>query len=60
MGKFSISYTRKAQTQPYENVTITLTCEFDDDEISPDYAFKEVRDKVNLWLNNELKSMGLK
>jgi len=58
--KFSISYARKVQTVQFENITVTLTREFDEDEISPDYAFKEVRDKVNLWLNNELKSMGLK
>ncbi len=59
MPKFSITYARKVQTLPYENITVTFTAEFDGDEVSPDYAFGEVRDKVNQWLNNELDSMGL-
>ena len=55
MGKFSVSYTRKVQTVPYENVTISLTREFDEDECSPDHAFKEVRDTVEQWVAAELQ-----
>jgi len=58
MGKFTVSYTRKVQTVPYENVTISLTQEFDDDRCSPDYAFKEVRDTVNRWIAAELQILG--
>uniref|UniRef100_A0A6M3M7W4 Uncharacterized protein n=1 Tax=viral metagenome TaxID=1070528 RepID=A0A6M3M7W4_9ZZZZ len=55
MGKFSISYSRKVQTVMYENVTISLTREFDEDEMSPDYALKEVRDTVVKWIDAELQ-----
>jgi len=60
MAKFSIIYTRKVQTVPYENITISLSQEFDDDEVSYDYAFKEVRDRVARWIDVELKMLGLK
>jgi len=59
MGKFSITYVRKVQTQPYENVTIGLTQEFED-KMSHDDAFKEVRDRVEVWINYELQILGLK
>jgi len=39
----------------YENVTISLTREFDEDEMSPDYALKEVRDTVVKWIDAELQ-----
>ena len=55
MAKFSISYSRKVQTVVYENVTISLTREFDEDEMSHDEAFKEVRDTVETWVNYELR-----
>ncbi len=57
MGKFSVTYTRKVQTMPYENVTISLTQEFDEDEVSYDYAFKEVRDRVTRWIDVELQML---
>jgi len=60
VAKFSVSYARKVQTLPYENVTINLTAEFDDEAVSHDYAFGTVRDKVELWLKNELDMMGVK
>lgn len=59
MGKFSVSYTRKVQTVPYENVTISLTQEFDD-EVPYDHAFMEVRCKVDAWIKAELRMLGLK
>ena len=55
MGKFSVSYTRKVQTVPYENVTVNLTREFDEDEMPYDHAFKEVRDTVARWVDAELQ-----
>ncbi len=54
MGRFSVTYTRKVQTVTYENVTISLTREFDEDEVSHDHAFKEVRDTVARWIDAEL------
>lgn len=59
MAKFSVSYARKVQTQPYENMTVNLTAEFDNEEVSYDYAFSTVRAKVEFWLKNELEMMGL-
>jgi hypothetical protein len=60
MAKFSVTYTRLVRTIPYENITISLTREFDEDEVSHDYAFKEVRDTVARWIDVELQSLGLK
>ena len=59
LAKFSISYTRKVQSQPYENVTISLTREFDEDETPYDHAFMEVRSKVDAWIKAELRILGL-
>jgi len=59
MAKFSVSYARKIQTLPYENITVNLTAEFDDDDIPYDYAFNTVKTKVELWLKNELNAMGI-
>jgi len=59
MGKFSISYSRKVQTRKYENVTISLTREFDEDETPYDHAFMEVRSKVDAWIKAELRILGL-
>lgn len=59
MAKYSVTYRRSVQTQPFENMTVELTAEFDDEETPRDYAWKQVRDKVHEWLNNELESMGL-
>ena len=59
MAKFSVSYARKVQTLPYENITVNLTAEFDDEDTPHDHAFNTVRNKVELWLKNELDSMGL-
>ena len=60
MGKFNVTVTRKVQTIPYENVTISLSQEFDDNEVSFDYAFKEVRDRVAKWIDVELQMLGVK
>ena len=60
MGKFSVTYTRKVQTIRYENIEISLTQEFDEDEISYDYALKEVRNRVTRWIDAELQILGLK
>ncbi len=60
MAKFEVSYTRKVQTIQYENISITLTAEFDDNEITYDIAFTRIRDKVNQWVEQDLIMMGLK
>ncbi|GAG90278.1 unnamed protein product [marine sediment metagenome] len=60
MAKFEISYSRKVQTLQYENITVTLTKEFDDKDIKYDAAFSQVREKVNEWIENELIMLGLK
>lgn len=60
MAKFSISYSRKVQTIPYENITVTLTAEFDDEDITHDGAFSMVREKVTRWIEQDLVMLGLK
>lgn len=60
MGKFSVTYTRKVQTIRFENIEISLTQEFDEDEVSYDYALKEVRNRVTRWIDAELQMLGLK
>lgn len=60
MGKFSVTYTRKVQTIRFENIEISLTQEFDEDEVSYDYALKEVRNRVTRWIDAELQILGLK
>ncbi len=59
MAKFTVTYNRKVQTVQYENITVELTAEFDDEETPYWDAWKQVRDKVHEWINNELESMGL-
>ncbi len=59
MAKYTVTYSRLVRTVPYENITVTLTQEFDNEETSSDYAWKQVRDKVHEWINIELESMGL-
>jgi hypothetical protein len=53
VSKFSITYSRLVQTVPFENVSVSLTREFDDEEVPYDYAFKEVRDTVARWVDAE-------
>ncbi|GAI49844.1 unnamed protein product [marine sediment metagenome] len=60
MAKFEVSYSRKKQTLQYENITITLTAEFDDKDVTYDGAFSLVREKVNQWIEQELIMLGLK
>ena len=60
MTKFSVSYTRKVQTRPYENITINLTSEFDTDEVSFDYAHSQIRSKVEEWIKDDLQFLGVR
>ena len=60
MAKFEVRYSRKVQTLPYENITITLTAEFDDEDMTHDGAFSLVREKVNQWVEQDLVMLGLK
>lgn len=59
MTKFSVSYARKVQTRPYENLSVYLIEEFDTDEISQDDAFSRVHTTVEKWIEEKLKSMGI-
>lgn len=59
MAKYTVTYSRKIQTLPYETMMVELTAEFDAEETPRDHAWKQVRDKVHEWINNELESMGL-
>ena len=57
--KFTVCFERKVSTARYENITVSLNQEFDDDEIKPDQAFHRVREKVNNWIDTELVMLGL-
>lgn len=59
MTKFSVSYARKVQTRPYENLSVYLIEEFDTDEISQDDAFSRVNATVERWIEEKLQSMGI-
>ncbi len=60
MAKFEVRYSRKVTTVRFENVEIAFTAEFDDEDITHDAAFSQVRDKVNRWIEQDLIMLGLK
>ena len=60
MGKFTVSYTRTVKTLPYENLKIGLSEEYDDGEVPREYAFSQVRQKVNDEIASTLKFLGIK
>jgi len=51
--KFTVMYSRKVRTKTYEMLEIGLSAEFDSAITSVDEAFDYVRDKVNLWIEDE-------
>lgn len=57
--KYSIGFSRKVQTQPYENMEITLQAEFDDEQTPIEYAKDTVIEKVEGWIDTELAALGL-
>ncbi len=57
--KFTVCFEMKVRTAPYENITVSLNKEFDDEKIKPDQAFTRVRDKVMDWIDTELVMLGL-
>ena len=50
--KFVVTYGRTVQTRPYETLKIQLLIEYHQDECSFDVAFREVRDKVEQWIQS--------
>jgi len=59
MGKSQISYSRKVQTIPYENIAINYSREYDDELEDKYEAFREVRDFVNGMLADEFERMKI-
>jgi len=51
--KFTVMYSRKVRTKAYETMEIGLSAEFDSAMTSIDEAFDFVRDKVNIWIEDE-------
>lgn len=51
--KFTVHYSRKVRTQAYEMLEIGLVAEFDSAITNIDEAFDFVKDKVNLWIEDE-------
>ena len=60
MTKFTVSYSRKVQTRQYENMTISLTEEFNIHEDSHDAAFSQTRTIVERWITEALQSLPTK
>lgn len=51
--KFTIIFSRKVRTKAYETMEVGMTAEFDDSQITPDEAFRKIRDTVNKWIDEE-------
>ncbi len=51
--KFTVMYSRKVRTKTYEMLEIGLSAEFDSAMTSIDEAFDFVKDKVNIWIEDE-------
>jgi len=59
MGKTQISYSRKVQTIPYENISINYSREFDDAEEDIYVVFQSCRDFVNDMLEDEFQRLKI-
>ena len=57
--KCQISYSRKVQTIPYENIAINYSREYDDELEDKYEAFREVRDFVNDMLEDEFARLRI-
>lgn len=57
--KYKIGFSKKATTRPYENIAFSFEVESDDGEIPAEYAKRLVVEKVNAWIGEELRVMGL-
>jgi len=52
--KFGVSYHRRVKAgKTYEMLEIGLYAEFVTSQTSYDEAFKQIRDKVNVWIEEE-------
>lgn len=51
--KFTVTYVRRVQTAPFENMVVGLEMEFPRN-YTRDQAFKEVRDMVERWVDEQL------
>jgi len=58
--RYEVYVERKVSTYPYENVTIGLSQQFDDEETPRDVGFNEVRDKLDEWVTEEARRVGPK
>ena len=54
--KFQVGYSRKVQTQDYENLSVSLMMEFAAGS-DQDMAFQHVRHKVEQWLHESLNAV---
>ena len=60
MTKFTVSFSRKVQTKQYENMTVSLSEEFDSSDFPPDVAFSMVKRRVERWIKTELQGSSTK
>jgi len=57
--KYKILFAKKVTTRQYENLTFSFEVESDDGEIPAEYMKALVVEKVNDWIDAELRGMGL-
>ena len=56
--KFSVTYGRKIQIKPYEMLEISLTAEFDDEEITYNQAKEKLKLHVDSWIRIEKERLS--
>jgi len=57
--KYRILFAKKVTSRQYENITFSYEVEGDDGEMPSDYTKALIVDKVDKWIDEELRSMGL-
>ncbi len=55
--QFIVEYRRTVQVAPYESLSISITEEFNKEEISHRDAFDSVRNQVDYWVETECKRL---
>jgi hypothetical protein len=57
--KYRVLFAKKVTSRQYENITFSCEVESDDGDTPIDYVKSLVVEKVNGWIDAELRSMGL-
>jgi hypothetical protein len=57
--KYRLLFSKKVTSRPYENISFSFEVESDDGEVPAEYTKALVVGKVNGWIDEELRKMGL-